>query len=40
MNSSCEKWKMEVSEKSVLPTSFSRGCFQGSLLAFENESDL
>ena len=30
---------MEVSNKSVFPTSFGRGRFQGNLFSFENESD-
>ena len=31
---------MEVSNKSVFPTSFGRGRLQGNLFSFENESDL
>ena len=31
---------MEVSNKSVFPTSFGRGRFQGNLFSFQNESDL
>ena len=31
---------MEVSKKSVFPTSFGHGRFQGNLLSFKNKSDL
>ena len=31
---------MGVSKKSVFPTSFGRGRFEGNLFSFENESDL
>ena len=31
---------MEVSKKSVIPTSFGRDRFQGNLFSFENESYL
>ena len=33
-------WRMEVSEKSVFPTSFGCDHFQENLVSFENESDL
>ena len=31
---------MKVNKKSVSPTSFSHGCFQGNLFSFKNESEI